>query len=1117
MFDGMIEELRVAAGVFCLVVFFLSTVDVVAQREGSLVEIGRASVEARLEVLEADETMGEEEKAVLRKEYATALEDIALAEEYASDAASYRDAMEMAPGETERLREEIMALRRDGLEVGDEKTGTVEDVQAAFEARRAALVAERSEFASLEEEFSRVEARSNAPTERLPAARRELAELEKGLEDGEPAEDGPSRDDAARVVAAARALSLRGEIEMLEAELLSHLYRFNLLGTQRDYLAEKIEAEEGVLERLQFMAERRLEEERERVAELATQAVAEEGMDGEEGAGEWAELALEVREFSDRYAEMVEQLKLAREDQGVVDERLAKLTSEERRVREEAELGGLEGAFVEILLEQRRRLPSMRAYRAEAAARGDALTAARLEGLEIGRALEKQEELEEKTAEEASTEAVELVRARQEILDRLQRESRILVEELTLLDSLERKFVREVRLFQGFLREQLFWAKSSSMINVETFSSFPGSVWWLVKPDRWREVGGSLVRGAVGAPVRSAVVVAAIVILILMRGHLRKRVVDAGLATRRISRDHYGHTVEATGVTALIAVPFPLLIWYAGWLLTRDVNASDWLRGFAWGMQVSGWLGFALLFVIGVCRADGLGGAQFGWDEAMLAPLRRLFWSFLIVLVPSVVIAGCTLYEESAVYFDSLGRLVFMVIYLWVAFVMWRALRPATGVFSGMMEENPKGWLSRFRMVWYPLGVLTPLVLVMLAASGYVITAMALGLEFLATLGIIVAGAIVYGLVLRWFMIKEHRLALEEAIEARRVRREEARREAAIEEAQGENDDTEGAEVISIEAEEEELDLEKVGLQTRRLLRVLSVAAVLIGIWYLWVETIPSFGLLDGVAVSFLGGVSVLDLMRAAMILTITAIMTQNLPGLLEIAVLRATDIDVGTRNAITTLGRYAVTAVGLLVLFSAINLDWSKFGWIAAALSVGLGFGLQEVVANFVCGIILLFERPIRVGDVVTVDDVTGTATKIRMRATTITNWDRKEYIVPNKQFITGTLMNWTLTNTVSRIVLNVGVAYGSDTKRAQEILLAVAQDHELIMDDPAPMVSFESFGNSTLDLVLRCFLPSMDNRIRTITELHEEIDRRYREAGIEIAFPQLDVHLKGEEPLSG
>jgi potassium efflux system protein len=230
--------------------------------------------------------------------------------------------------------------------------------------------------------------------------------------------------------------------------------------------------------------------------------------------------------------------------------------------------------------------------------------------------------------------------------------------------------------------------------------------------------------------------------------------------------------------------------------------------------------------------------------------------------------------------------------------------------------------------------------------------------------------------------------------------------------------------------------------------------------------------------------------------------------------VLRGLEIHHGTRVAIVTLCQYALIAVGLFFFFGALNVDWARFGWIAAALSVGLGFGLQEVVANFVCGLILLFERPVRVGDVVTVEGTTGKVSKIRMRATTIINWERQELVVPNKSFITGAILNWTLSNSVNRIIVAVGVAYGSDTEKARQLLLEVAADHPVVLEDPAPLASFEGFADSALTLQLRAYLPDTDNRLSIITQLHAEIDKRFAEAGIEIAFPQRDLHLRSVDP---
>ena len=220
-------------------------------------------------------------------------------------------------------------------------------------------------------------------------------------------------------------------------------------------------------------------------------------------------------------------------------------------------------------------------------------------------------------------------------------------------------------------------------------------------------------------------------------------------------------------------------------------------------------------------------------------------------------------------------------------------------------------------------------------------------------------------------------------------------------------------------------------------------------------------------------------------------------------------------RYTATALTTYTIAAIGIAWTFSVLGGSWSEIQWLVAALGVGIGFGLQESVANFISGLIILVERPIRVGDVVTVGNVDGVVTKIRIRATTIRDWDRKELLVPNKEFITQQLLNWSLSDQVTRMPIVVGVAYGSDVQRAMLILEEIARGHPRVLDEPAPFVVFEEFGDSALTLSLRCYIESVDYRLATISDLNLTVNQKFAEAGIEIAFPQRDVHLDASKPL--
>jgi len=241
----------------------------------------------------------------------------------------------------------------------------------------------------------------------------------------------------------------------------------------------------------------------------------------------------------------------------------------------------------------------------------------------------------------------------------------------------------------------------------------------------------------------------------------------------------------------------------------------------------------------------------------------------------------------------------------------------------------------------------------------------------------------------------------------------------------------------------------------------------------------------------------------------------QRTPGLLEMMLRQKLEIRAGTVYASVTLFRYGLIILIVVSILGLLGGSWSQIQWAVAALSVGIGFGLQEIVANFICGLILLFEQPIRVGDTVTVGETSGVVTRIRMRATTIRDWDRRELLVPNKEFITGRLLNWSLSDQLTRFDVVVGVAYGTNLKKAMELAIEAAQEHPKVLDDPAPFITFDEFGDNSLQLVLRCFMGSVVNRLVASSQVRLAVNDKFSEAGIVVAFPQQDVHLDTSLPL--
>lgn len=239
-------------------------------------------------------------------------------------------------------------------------------------------------------------------------------------------------------------------------------------------------------------------------------------------------------------------------------------------------------------------------------------------------------------------------------------------------------------------------------------------------------------------------------------------------------------------------------------------------------------------------------------------------------------------------------------------------------------------------------------------------------------------------------------------------------------------------------------------------------------------------------------------------------LLTRLIQWFLSSRVFPHTELDLGLREAISSITGYVGIIIAILISLGAVGLDLSNLALVIGALSVGIGFGLQAIFSNFISGLILLFERPVKVGDWVVVGDKEGTIKKIRVRSTEIQTFQNASVIVPNSQLISETVTNWTLHDKVGRVEIKVGVAYGSDTEKVREVLLAVAEDHPAVRALPAPVIIFTKFGDSSLDIELRCFIRNIRDVFTVSSELRFDVDNAFRKNKITIPFPQRDLHVK-------
>jgi len=716
---------------------------------------------------------------------------------------------------------------------------------------------------------------------------------------------------------------------------------------------------------------------------------------------------------------------------------------------------------------------------------------------------------------------------RRELLDGLKADSNNLAQELVQLEQTESSLHKLVDDYTTFIDEHVLWIRSTSPFGVAQANRTLESAQRLANLTEWSDFGQSIIRAFRRRPLLPIIAVALIGFLTAFAKRVRKRLLECGeQAESRNCRD-FRWTLNAILLTVGMSVVLPAFFHLVGrWL--EGVDSSDGSLPIAAGLMSAAAALFPLELWRNAARPHGLMESHFSVPSRTCEITRKNLGWFSVSIVPLVGIISAMGKLVTPGAYQSLGRVLFVIAMLLTAVFIYRMANPKHGVTVGYLARRPDSFSYKTRYLWLWLLALSPVVLLVISLLGYQFTAERLANRLVWTVAVLLGLWLLHAIALRWVVLSRRRLAIEQA----RARLAKA----------SEQIDT-GPGTAEAQADIESIDLTSVDQQTRRLIRAVTFVAGVIAFLSLWVDVLPalsrfdqvkawdvqvtnlaadgSSGSLDSPDASTNGPATRLEMVSwADVVLTIlillgTLLAMRDVPGLLELLVLQHLPLDVALRFAIKTLTRYIIFVVGLIWAFNNIRVGWSQVQWLVAGVSVGLGFGLQEIFANFVSGLIILFERPLRAGDIVTIDDVTGVVKSIRLRSTIIRDWDRKDLIVPNKDFVTGRLLNWTLHDEVNRIVIPIGVAYGTDTDQAKSLLLSVANDHPLVASDPGPMATFEAFGDSSLNLILRCYISMQDmsNRLSVVDDLHTGIDVKFREAGIEIPFPQRDLHVRSTD----
>ncbi|MGJ8656500.1 MAG: mechanosensitive ion channel domain-containing protein [Akkermansiaceae bacterium] len=677
------------------------------------------------------------------------------------------------------------------------------------------------------------------------------------------------------------------------------------------------------------------------------------------------------------------------------------------------------------------------------------------------------------------------------------------------LISLLEKTSKSSKTYSDYIDSRLLWIVSHPPLSKQSFIDEAQSLNTLYGTSALSRFFTSLKSDALNYPVLWILFTLSFIIILATQQKFYQWAKAANKEAARGSCNTFRPTLIALFSSIVIILPIPLILAFIGWRLPSDQP-----------LQAGLLLGSTVAAIISLIRRLSKKGGFFESNDMVNTghlKLCRKALCPLYFILPIVIITATALTRLNTEI--TQGRLFNMLILIIMAAAMHYILLPKKRLLN---SKKKPGFLSY--LVYFTF-VIIPLILVFAAAVGYFISMLTLKTQLIYTLRITLGILFISALLRRWLLV--------------------TRRRALMSAHQTAIADPESPLTEQEKKQEIQETVTKISEQSSKLIHVVATVILVFSLITVWSKTLPALSVLDNVnlwetsssettnkaessninPLSSLTGTSepaasesttttkhitLQDLLVTIIVSFLTYLAAVNIPSLLQITILNHLKLKHGTAFTFTTAIRYVIITIGIIWAFGSIGVTWDKIQWLAAAITLGIGFGLQEIFANFVAGLILLFERPIRIGDLITVGNINGKVSKIQMRATTILQFNNRELIVPNKEFITGQLVNWTLSDNVIRVEIAVGIAYGSDTVRAKEILLECAENNNRILQTPKPDVIFSAFGASSLDFILRAFISSVDDLAPGQSELHYAIDNAYREAGIEIAFPQQDIHIR-------
>ena len=691
---------------------------------------------------------------------------------------------------------------------------------------------------------------------------------------------------------------------------------------------------------------------------------------------------------------------------------------------------------------------------------------------------------------------VQLIRHRRSLYDELYN---AMSDGLTLAIELRAKyneFNSTTSRLKTVINDHLFWLTSNQGISVEFFINlYPTLI--LQLRDLTRYLSSETVIEETLTNYLKLLIPVIILGLIFQKAHPYFRRLSNELALR-LDKDSDGYSItpKALFCHCFLILPKMTVITLIGALFIFLI-----LDRFEDQKHVTLLLALHLmcfLYMRQIMEPNSLMQRHFSMAPSIIKQNRMLVDQIWYVSIPMLTIANMREVEPNKISGDVIGYILMLLGFLYLTFFAIVTVKRMLTQYTPTMTF----WALSI------VGILTPLTIVIMLGLGYYYTVIQLLNRVAITLYIGFAYLIISNTLRRELYVAEIKIL-------RKIRQKVILNQDNDQQAHSNtNANSFGARFESFRLE----------LVNNRAFKLFNAILLTISVYFMYLQWNDLAGVLtyldkiylwqnvnvvDGKTIT--SSLSFGDILLAIVIVIVAVVLNHNLPMLIErLFMLRSGVAAKSTSYTIKLITSYVITGLGIIFAAGALGISWDNLQWLVAALSVGLGFGLQEIFANFVSGLIILFERQIRVGDIVTISNLSGTVNKIRIRATTIVSFDNKEVVIPNRQFITTALTNWSLSNTVTKIEFAIGIAYDADPNKAKDILRGIIRRCRDLNREKKPVVFIKSLDASAVTIMCEVFVNEIGKRKAVYDYLSTETLRLFKDHNIEIPFDQLDVTIR-------